>query len=927
MSFDHLNLGKDDKVRKILQEQSDTIYDEIILYSNRVTKINRKAKSQQRVLIITDKAIYNFTPLSAKKRSFSIRNIFTDAHHSAATPPPSSSSSSASSSVTVDQLKRRISIEDIYIISVSTNVHEVVLHVPTEYDYLYRCAAQRDVEQIVRTLQSTATAMGHSIKSWSFQLNSLSEISENAKTKGHSKETQQQYVDSKVTEWKQKYNIKEYDSRSRSLGSIVQKKRPESKRKHFKSRSAMVFGGIGDVVGSVPAAVNRGGLGGGVPTSLGGIPPPLGGRMSSIDPMDVNPMNYPNHSNHSNLSNHPNMMQHGMSQQSAPMFDNGISRGISHHSANVNDIPSFNPSANNSNKSNMSNLSRPSRSRASHLSTTTIPLNPPMQNMHSGSSDSHSTQQLHPSIQQQRQSAPPQVHQQHYRQSASHGALQFNPHEQYQMQMQQMQMFQAMNHLSMSNMNAANGFNPNGPISGSMNSPMNSPMNTAMNPNHNPHAMNPNPNAHPSHQQPSTHEVPPPLLHARSVGSIHHTLYPPNGVHQFPGPQQSLSQSPSEEDSQSSYSSGSSSGSYSESEDEEDDDDDDNKENLPQTNVYTMASNSTDATIPMNPINQMGSMGGPMGTPQQQYMNRMHSFNQLGSVQLATSRTRLTPDVSPTGSGDSVSPHHSPLLNAFAVSKASHSSLQHSPLDSHASDQQSNRNGSLMSTSGHRNGSLMSNHSVYSNQSGLSAAGSNGPRYSNGFTIGNGKRFSNQSCHSSASGWSQSNQSLGPAIPQNGFSQNPNRNSHSQHPPNRRQMSRSSGVPRNFSVDSNGNKVINMSHKQMPSKPLPALNRPQIGASSGHSNHSNISNQSNGFTKSVLGPTAEEIEPVASDNDTNHNITTVSSIAEAQQLDVENKEDYLTDSLFWEAFKMTKTDFQALRPWKQRQLKKDAGLC
>ena len=61
VSFDHLNLAKDDKARKILQKHADGIYDEIILYSNYVTKINRKSKSQQRILIITNAAIYNLT--------------------------------------------------------------------------------------------------------------------------------------------------------------------------------------------------------------------------------------------------------------------------------------------------------------------------------------------------------------------------------------------------------------------------------------------------------------------------------------------------------------------------------------------------------------------------------------------------------------------------------------------------------------------------------------------------------------------------------------------------------------------------------------------------------------------------------------------------------------------------------------------------
>merc|ERR1740123_1283045 len=52
----------------------------------------------------------------------------------------------------------------------------------------------------------------------------------------------------------------------------------------------------------------------------------------------------------------------------------------------------------------------------------------------------------------------------------------------------------------------------------------------------------------------------------------------------------------------------------------------------------------------------------------------------------------------------------------------------------------------------------------------------------------------------------------------------------------------------------------------------------------------------------------------------------VSNILEAKQLNVGNKEAYLPDNLFWEVFKMTKQQFYALRPWKQKQLKRDTGF-
>merc|ERR1712048_382004 len=52
----------------------------------------------------------------------------------------------------------------------------------------------------------------------------------------------------------------------------------------------------------------------------------------------------------------------------------------------------------------------------------------------------------------------------------------------------------------------------------------------------------------------------------------------------------------------------------------------------------------------------------------------------------------------------------------------------------------------------------------------------------------------------------------------------------------------------------------------------------------------------------------------------------VSTILEAKQLNVGNKEAYLPDHLFSEVFKMTKAQFYALRPWKQKQMKRDTGF-
>ncbi|ETO34540.1 hypothetical protein RFI_02556 [Reticulomyxa filosa] len=72
---------------------------EYLILSEKLIKINRKGKKQERVLIITNKAIYN-TKIGKYNKS-----------------------------------QRRIQITDLAMITVSTTSHEFVLHVPSEYDY------------------------------------------------------------------------------------------------------------------------------------------------------------------------------------------------------------------------------------------------------------------------------------------------------------------------------------------------------------------------------------------------------------------------------------------------------------------------------------------------------------------------------------------------------------------------------------------------------------------------------------------------------------------------------------------------------------------------------------------------------------------------------------------------------------------------
>lgn len=70
-----------------------------MVFSDFVIKINRKEKEQTRVILLTDKAVYNLLPSSYGK------------------------------------CKRRIKLENIAAVTASSISDEFVLHVPDEYDY------------------------------------------------------------------------------------------------------------------------------------------------------------------------------------------------------------------------------------------------------------------------------------------------------------------------------------------------------------------------------------------------------------------------------------------------------------------------------------------------------------------------------------------------------------------------------------------------------------------------------------------------------------------------------------------------------------------------------------------------------------------------------------------------------------------------
>eukprot|EP01084_Bolivina_argentea_P312073 540262_1 len=100
---DALNLATNTSCQKMLSKTGSSFPNiENVIYSEKLIKINRKGKEQERVLLITDKAIYNLKPKEMGK------------------------------------CQRRIDLELIESITISTISEEFVIHIPDEYDYRFK---------------------------------------------------------------------------------------------------------------------------------------------------------------------------------------------------------------------------------------------------------------------------------------------------------------------------------------------------------------------------------------------------------------------------------------------------------------------------------------------------------------------------------------------------------------------------------------------------------------------------------------------------------------------------------------------------------------------------------------------------------------------------------------------------------------------
>jgi len=113
-SLDRLKMKDNPDCIKMLEQEGEEKSGEEVRYSNHLTKINRKGKEQTRILLITNKAVYNLKPKSVSKS------------------------------------QRRIAIADIASVTISTVSDEFVLHVPTDYDYRFKSDDKDNVAKVLK---------------------------------------------------------------------------------------------------------------------------------------------------------------------------------------------------------------------------------------------------------------------------------------------------------------------------------------------------------------------------------------------------------------------------------------------------------------------------------------------------------------------------------------------------------------------------------------------------------------------------------------------------------------------------------------------------------------------------------------------------------------------------------------------------------
>jgi len=146
---DHLCLSGSHPVQKMLSKNGDNDpLPEVVHFSDFVIKINRREKEQTRVILITDKAIYNLMPKNYEK------------------------------------CKRRIKIADLASVTASQISDEFVMHVPDEYDYRFKSAKKKKICDMLKKLfYDVQTANGSKNTKLNIQNINQSDLKEKAYTK------------------------------------------------------------------------------------------------------------------------------------------------------------------------------------------------------------------------------------------------------------------------------------------------------------------------------------------------------------------------------------------------------------------------------------------------------------------------------------------------------------------------------------------------------------------------------------------------------------------------------------------------------------------------------------------------------------------------------------------------------------------------
>ena len=124
-NMDYLKLSENESIKKLIENEG--IGDkEKIIYSEKITKINRKGKKQDRYLMITNKAVYNLKPKKYNKS------------------------------------KRRVALRDLSMITLSALSPEFAVHVTSEYDY-HLCSKSKDkITEVLTDLYKKET-MGNKL--------------------------------------------------------------------------------------------------------------------------------------------------------------------------------------------------------------------------------------------------------------------------------------------------------------------------------------------------------------------------------------------------------------------------------------------------------------------------------------------------------------------------------------------------------------------------------------------------------------------------------------------------------------------------------------------------------------------------------------------------------------------------------------------